>query len=34
VYRVNEGIAFEALLPMMRQARDRVIAGAQGVLFA
>ena len=34
VYRLNEGAGFSALLPLMRQMRDQVIAGDQGTLFA
>jgi type III restriction enzyme len=33
-YKTNAGVAFDALLPLMRQTRDQVIAGEQGVLFA
>jgi type III restriction enzyme len=34
VYRANSGAGFNALLPLMRQVRDRVIAEQQGKLFA
>ena len=34
VYRANSGLGFAGLLPLMRQARDRVIAEQQGQLFA
>ena len=34
VYRANEGASFSALLPLMRQTRDQVIASDQGTLFA
>ncbi len=33
VYRANQGIAFEALVPLMRQTRDQVISQQQGTLF-
>lgn len=33
-FAANSGVAFDALVPIMRQARDEVIAGAQGTLFA
>lgn len=34
VYRANVGASFTALLPLMRQSRDQVIASQQGTLFA
>jgi len=34
VYAANQGIAFDALIPMMRQTRDQVIAVEKGELFA
>lgn len=33
LYAVNQGASFAALLPLMRQARDHLIAEAQGTLF-
>src|SRR5665213_728859 len=34
VYKANEGASFTALLPLMRQARDRLVAAEKGELFA
>lgn len=34
LYRANEGASFTALLPLMRQARNQLIAGQSGTLFA
>ncbi len=34
VYRANQGASFTALLPLMRRARDELVAQAKGVLYA
>jgi type III restriction enzyme len=34
LYRANEGASFTALLPLMRQARDQLVASQRGELFA